>query len=570
MPDATICVLTQHNDNSRTGAYLQETQLNTSNVNQNQFGKLFSYQVDGHVYAQPLYVNSIDIPGQGTHNVVYIATMHNTVYAFDADDPNAAISPIWARSLETSARLPDPNIGPVNSQGRPAYHDILVEVGIVSTPVISLDNNVIYVVAFTKVGNTYFHHLHALDLATGEEQLSGPAKIEASVPGTGYDSKNGSVTFTSNRQIQRAALLLANGTVYIAFASYGDKDPYHGWVLAYNATTLQRTAVYNTTPNGSRGGIWQAGQGPAADSDNYIYLMTGNGTATPDAKAVGCTVVKLRPNLTIADWFTPHNVAALNAADKDLGSAGPVLIPGINLLIGGGKESKFYLLDRNHLGHFNANNDNQVVQNFYVNQDTNKTHHIHGGPAYWGGPNGPWIYVWPENDCLKAYHLDGGKFQAAPVSQCNTRDPQNVPGGSFGMPGGFLSISANGNTAGTGILWASHPYNQDANQAVVEGIVRAYDASHLTNELWNSKQNASRDNSGKFAKFCPPTIANGKVYMATFSGEVVVYGLLQSPGGGDASSGTNANVSSGTGGDTGSAPGGDTSSTSGSDASSGN
>jgi len=527
MPDATHCVLTQHNDNSRTGAYLQETQLNTSNVKQNQFGKLFSYQVDGHVYAQPLYVNSIDIPGQGTHNVVYIATMHNSVYAFDADDPNAATSPIWVRSLGPSARLPDPNIGPVDSRGQSTYHDIHVEVGILSTPVISLDNNVIYVVAFTKVGNTYSHNLHALNLATGEEQLGGPIKIQASVPGTGYDNRNGSVTFTSNRQIQRAGLLLANNTVYIAFAAYGDKDPYHGWLIAYSATTLQRTAVYNTTPNGSRAGIWQAGQGPAVDSNNFIYIMTGNGTTTPDAKAVGCTVVKLRPNLTIADWFTPHNAAALNAADKDLGSSGPLLIPNTNLLIGGGKESKFYLIQRNRMGHFNPNNDNQIVQNFFVNPDTSKDHHLYGGTIYWEGPNGPWIYIWPENDFLKAYHLKGQQFQTTPVSLCNTRDPQNVPGGSLGAPGGFLSISANGNTAGTGIIWASHTYNQDADQMVVDGIVRAYDASDLTKELWNSKQNASRDNIGNFAKFCSPTIVNGKVYVASFSGEVVVYGLLQ-------------------------------------------
>jgi len=538
MSDPTLCVLTQHNDNGRTGAYLQETQLNTSNVNQNQFGQLFTYQVQGHVYAQPLYVNGLDIPGQGTHNVVYIATMHNTVYAFDADDPNAAISPLWARQLEVSVPLPDPNIGRTQQgqaevNGVPVYRDIAKEVGVVSTPVISLDHNALYVVAFTKVGNGYAHKLHALDLASGADLFGGPVQIAGNVRGTGYDNQNGNIIFASNRQIQRASLLLLNDVVYLAFASYGDQDKYHGWVFSYNATTLQREAIYNTTPNGQRGGIWQAGQGLAADSNNFIYFMTGNGTYTTDARDVSCTIVKLGPNLSISDWFTPHNTAQLTAIDWDLGSSGVLLIPDTNLLMGGGKESKLYLLQRDRMGHFNAANDNQIVQNFFVNApnpNDKKTHHIHGGPVYWNGPNGAYIYVWPENDCLKAYQMTNGQFLTAPISHCSTLDPQNVPGGSFGMPGGVMSISANGNAVGSGIVWASHPFNQSANQQVVDGILRAYDASDLTNELWNSKQNANRDDLGKYAKFCPPTIANGKVYMATFSDKVIVYGLLSSTG----------------------------------------
>src|SRR6266849_5522192 len=221
-------------------------------------------------------------------------------------------------------------------------------------------------------------------------------------------------------------------------------------------------------------------------------------------------------------------LAKMCQGERDLGSAGALLIPGTNLLLGGGKESKFYLIQRDHMGHFNANNDDQIEQSFYDNLPgkDHYTHHIHSGPVYWNGPNGPWIYVWAENDYLKAYHFDGEKFQVTPVSTSTTRDPQNVPGGSIGMPGGFLSISANGNTPGTGIVWASHPYEQNANQAVVDGIMRAYDASDLTKELWNSKQNASRDDIGKFAKFCPPTVANGKVYVASFSGELTVYGHL--------------------------------------------
>lgn len=526
MPDPTLCVLTQHNDNGRTGAYLQETQLNTSNVNQNQFGHLFTYQVQGHIYAQPLYVNGIDIPGQGTHNVVYIATMHNTVYAFDADDPDAAISPLWARQLEDSVPLPDPNIGPAH-QGQSVYRDIAREVGIVSTPVISLEHNALYVVAFTRVQRGYAHKLHALDLASGADLFGGPVQIAGNVPGTGYDNQNGNIIFAGNRQIQRAGLLLLNDVVYFAFASYGDQDNYHGWVFSYNAATLQKEAIYNTTRNGQRGGIWQAGQGLAADSDNHVYFMTGNGTYTNDGRDVSCTIVKLNANLSIADWFTPHNVADLNAHDADLGSSGVLLLPDTNLLIGGGKESKFYLMQRDKMGHFNAANDNQIVQSFYVclpddphiplTGNPAHTHNIHGGAVYWNGPNGPCIYIWTENDCLKVFRFDGTTFQTIPMSKGSTVSP--------GMPGGMLSISANGNTPGTGIVWGSHPFS-NANQAVVSGMLHAYDAADLTNELWNSRQNAGRDDYGNFAKFCAPTIANGKVYVATFSDRVMVYGLL--------------------------------------------
>ncbi len=552
----TTCILTQHNDTSRTGANLHETQLTISNVNPQQFGKLFERQVDGQIYAQPLYVSNVTIPNQGSHNVVYVATMHNSVYAFDADDPQAT-APLWHVSLGPSAPLPDPNIGPrsnllatlqllgnillknplsifsllrqLGTQDLQTalsifagYKDIAVEVGIVSTPVISLAQNTLYAVAFTKEGNSYAHRLHALDLATGEEKFRGPVQIKATVQGTGAGSVNGSIPFVSNRQLQRSALLLANDAIYIAFASYGDQDPYHGWVFAYNATSLEQIAVYNDTPNGSEGGIWMAGQGPSADSENNIYFITGNGDFKQDGSALGGSFVKLRLDLTLADWFAPFNTVALSQADIDVGSSGVLLIPDTNLLLGGGKEGKFYLLNKDDMGHFNANGDSQIVQSFYVAQD----HHIHGGPIYWNGPHGPWVYVWPENAFLRAYQLVNGQFQTTPISQSTTTDPANVPGGLPGMPGGMLSLSANGNTAGSGILWASHPYKASAIHATVEGILRAYDASDLTRELWNSKQNESRDDIGNFAKFCPPTIANGKVYMASFSGHLAVYGLL--------------------------------------------
>jgi hypothetical protein len=238
---------------------------------------------------------------------------------------------------------------------------------------------------------------------------------------------------------------------------------------------------------------------------------------------LGDSLVKLRPNLSLADWFSPYNNSALDAADADLGSAGVMLIPHCDRLVGGGKEGKFYVLNRNHLGHFKPKNDSQIVQSFYVK----KNHHIHGGPVFWAGPGGPYVYVWPENDYLKSYRLKAGKFVTTPASVSHTTAPKSVPGGSEGMPGGFLSISANGNKTGTGIVWASHPYEANANQQTVAGILHAYDASDLRKELWNDKQNRARDDVGKFAKFCPPTIANGKVYMASFSGYLHVYGLLK-------------------------------------------
>jgi hypothetical protein len=561
----TISVLTQHNDNNRTGANLQEGVLNTSNVNPQQFGMLFKYPVEGHVYAQILYVSNMNIPNKGTHNVVYVATMRNKVYAFDADDPNQANTPLWQRSLEPSAPLPDVNIGPtyvdahgvehaVDPGGQPAYRDIAHEVGVLSTPVISLQHNAIYVVAFTKVGGGYAHKLHALNLTIGADLPGSPVQISGTVHGA-----SGNISFVSNRQIQRSALLLANDTIYIAFAGYGDKDPYHGWMFAYSASTLKQVAVFNTTTNGKEGegGIWQAGQGPAADEQGSIYFLTGNGSYI-DGKDFSDCFVKLRPNLTVLDWFSPFNNALLSDNDLDVGSSGALLIPGTDLLIGGGKEGKLFLIPRNNMGHFNPNVENlPQIQDFYIippddptrpydsAKDWRHSHHVHGGPVYWNGPNGPWIYVWPENDVLKAFALVNGRVQATPTpraiagfskpalgvpaSQASHPSLGGIPGTCVGMPGGMLSISANGNTPGTGIVWASHPFENNANQAVVAGIVRAYDASNLKNELWNSKINAQRDDIGNFAKFCAPTIANGKVYIASFSDFVAVYGLLNPP-----------------------------------------
>ncbi|MEV4442037.1 hypothetical protein AB0K09_24115 [Streptomyces sp. NPDC049577] len=512
-------VTTQHNDNRRTGAQLCEVLLRPDTVGPGTFGRLFSRAVDGHLYAQPLYLPRVAVPGAGIRDLVCVATMHNSVYAFDAHDPDAG-DPLWHVSLGPSVPLPDPNIGPRH------YRDIAVEVGVVSTPVVDLARGLLYAVAFTKDPDGYHHTLHALDLGTGREALGGPVRIAATVPGGGDGSVGGRITFAGNRQLQRAALTLANDRVYAAFASYGDQGPYHGWVFGFDAGTLRPAGVYVTTPDTGLGGVWQAGQGLAVDEHGFLYCMTGNGGFRTDGSNLGDSIVKLTPGLTVADWFSPFDNAALDAADADLGSAGPLLPPGTGLLVGGGKAGKFYLLDTRDMGRFQEGSDSQIVQSFYVVPPDGERHHIHGGPVHWDFPGGPWVYIWPENAALRAYRFTGGRLVTDPVSLSTTTDPVGVPGGSPGMPGGFLSLSADGADPASGLLWASHPYKDDANQAVVQGVLRVYEARDLTREVWNSRMNAGRDDVGLFAKFAPPTVAGGKVYLGTFSGLLHGYGLL--------------------------------------------
>jgi hypothetical protein len=731
--------------------------------------------------------------------------MHNQVAAFDAD---VGASPLWSRSLGPFVSLPDANIGP------DGYKDIANAVGIVSTPVISLEHQAIYVVAMTHEGSQYHHRLHALDLATGAEKLGGPVSIQGSVPGTGDGSSSGTIAFTSNLHNQRPALLLANGTIYVAFASYGDRDPYHGWVFGFDAATLaQRPNIFITTRFGGRGGIWMAGQGPAADAAGGVYLMTGNGTfaqtniankvvlgetavghpalvnhngqllvigwtgtdtqqhinivqtvdgssvngkitlgetsidgpalasgngrvflgwtssdgahslnvssstdlqnfgnkvtlakqsnhgpalafgngrlflawtgmdgrlnvlsstdglsfgnkvtleetsdsapgltfdsgtlfllwrgidanrrlnvlessdgvtftgkvvledtsdfhpalarhagalrlawtgrdsgqhlnllsgpklatlgspdtygdsarAAPalaslgtqlflswtgtdsgahlnlarlvDEPSLGDCFVKLAPDLSLADWFSPWNTQILNQADTDLGSGGALVLPGAGLIVGGGKEGKLYVLDPNHLGHFcstcgNPTGDTQIIQWFQATgtnkgsqnppQPASGFHHIHGSPVFWRTRNGgDRIYVWGEADWLRAFRFTGPRFDPTPVDISNVTTP------SGSMPGGMLTLTANGEQDNTGIIWANHPISLNANQAVVPGMVRAIDAGDLRHELWNSTMRTA-DDIGMLAKFTPPTVANGKVYIATFSNKICVFGL---------------------------------------------
>lgn len=500
---APPAVLTQHNDPQRTGANLRETILDTSNVNSGAFGKLFSRDVDGHLYAQPLVVPDLEIGGR-RRNVVFVATMHNSVYAFDADDPDAS-APLWHVNLGAAV--------PTADWYCPA---VALEEGIVATPVIDLGSQTIYVSEKHLEGDGVAHSLHALDLLTGAEKLGGPMRIDASVPGTGLGSVDGvTVRLDSSAQVQRPALLLSQGRIYLAFGSICDTRRYHGWVLAYDATTLAQDGIWNVTPNGRKGGIWMSGQGPSADDDGNVYLITGNGSTDPlGGTLLSEAFVRLSPSLEVLDWFIPHNYEALNMGDLDLGSTGALLVPGSTLMISGGKEGVLYVVDRLNMGRFNATDDSQIPMTLEVATDN-----LHGAPVYWKGPSDAFIYLWPEETYLKAFRMNGDAIDPTPAAQSAMMAPD-------GMPGGILSISANGSTPGSAIVWAAIPYRLNANHMVVPGILRAFDATDLR-ELWNSEMSPERDSVGNFAKFSAPTVVNGKVYVGTFSGKLQVYGLLR-------------------------------------------
>lgn len=510
--ESGINVLTHHNDNRRTGANLKETILNTANVNSKQFGKLFSRDVDGYVYAQPLYVSGLEFPDGDIRNAVYVATERNSVYAFDADDAEAE-APLWHVNL--GMPVPSTDIADV-------YRDLIPEVGITSTPVIDRAGGTIYVVAKSKdiERGTWHHRLHALDIATGEEEPGSPVEITAVAAGTGAGSVDGIIRFDPLFSLNRPGLLLLNGVVYVAFGSHGGHGDYHGWLMGYDAGTLEQVAVFNTTPDGIGGSIWQSGQGPAVDDEGNIYVITGNGPfdVNRGGRNYGDSVLKFSTanGLELIDTFTPGNADVLEELDLDLGSGGPVLLPGVNRLVFTGKDTLFRVLDTNRLGGFDPEID-RVVQQFQVS-----TRRMFSAPVYRESPvYGPVIYYWAGGDYLKVMKLINGRFLESPLAQS---DIENVRGISNASP---LSLSADGMKQGTGIVWATASTGGDANRQTVPGVLRAIDADDVTRELWNSLDNIERDDVGNFAKFCPPTVANGKVFVATFSGKLHVYGLLE-------------------------------------------
>ena len=466
-------VLMQHNDLNRTGANLSETQLTATNVNAAQFGKVFTRAVDGQIYAQILYVPSLLIPGKGIKNVIYAATEHNSVYAFDAD--SAAVSePYWHVNFGT----------PILCSQIPACdRDLLPEIGITSTPVIDPASNTIFVVAETvEAGNTFFR-LHSLDLLTGVERPGSPVTISGAVSGPGAASVNGRIVFDPFMHWQRAGLLLLNGRVYIGFGSHQDSQPYHGWLFSYDSATLRQMAIRCLSPNSDSAGVWQAGAAPAADAAGNIYVQTGHGTLTGMAGGdFGISMVKLDPvALTPLDFFAPSNQKYLSDDDNDFGSSGPLLIPGTKFAVGGGKDGKLFLIDTTNMGHYDAgaNHVPQYWQATYSLLDTGAGG-IFGGNVWLNNT----LYMWGRRDVLKAFSFDPAKqvFNLVPSSQST----MPVSDGYSSEPA--LAASSNGATPGTGILWAVTPDYGSSNGWQYPGTVRAFDARNVGTELWNSSQ----------------------------------------------------------------------------------
>jgi hypothetical protein len=528
-------VMTFHNDNSLSGSDLSETQLTPANVNASQFGKLYSYPVDGYVYAQPLYMAGLAIPGKGTHDVVFIATEHDSVYAFDADNPGSGGGQLWKTSFINPGQgvttIPQPDV---------ISTDIVPEIGITGTPVIDPGTRTLYVVARTKeMGGGAAHYvqrLHALDITSGQEKFGGPATIgdttngnsnvtSVYVAGTGLGSIGGRLSFNAFWENQRPALTLSGGIVYIAWASHGDNGPYHGWVVGYRASNLQLAQVFNTSPNDYAAGIWQSGSGLAADSAGNLFLATGNGTFNANQSGhteYGDTVLRLSTNgsLAVADYFTPYEQATLDRNDADLGSGGTMLLPDAvgsaahrHLLVETGKEGKIYLIDRDNLGRYQAcgTTCDAVVQTLQLGQAG-----VWGNPAFFQtGPNSGLIYYQGTGDVMKAFTISNGVLSGAPTTRSAT---------SFGFPGAQPVISANGTS--NGIAWA---LQVDGFGSGRPAVLHAYNATNLGQELYNSSQMGARDQLGGAVKFTAPAIADGKVFVGT-QNSLSVFGLFQQTG----------------------------------------
>jgi alpha-glucosidase len=558
-----VNVLTHHNGNDRTGRNLHETVLNTSNVNVHTFGKLFSVPLDGNSFGQPLYVSAIRSKGVD-RSVVYVATSHNSVYGIDA--LTGAV--IWHQNLGHSVPRIDVSVYSHVHMPRyvPPYYDLYPEIGITSTPVIDIPSGTIYVVAKTKsvINGTaaYQYSLHALDLADGVEKKNSPVVIDAHVDTNGHPVAPGTgVDFDPFLALNRAALLLFNNRLYIAFASQGDVEDsttrrFHGWIFGYDTTHLDQAPwVFCTSPNTQQGGIWESGGGLAADVSGNLLAVTGNGPEGQGSYGNSVLSFKTDNGIEVQSWFTPANSDFLNRWDLDLGSSGLVILPDEDvkdLVIAGGKDGMLYVLHRSSLGQGHPTLAAPIVQSIRITPEPQPIpqpptyqgppayhgpddwHHLHGTPVYWNGPQGPTLYLWPEMDKLKAFTVKTSGLTSLVESKTNA---------AAGMPGAALSLSANANQPGTGIVWASRPLNADANRHNVEGILEAYDASHIAGAepLWTNRQNLPRDGGGFFAKFSPPTVVEGRVFLSTFAPEkpdrtslpgksaaLVVYGLLRS------------------------------------------
>jgi len=500
-------VLVNRYDPFSQGAATNERILTPARVNSSSFGKVFSYYIDGASYAQPLYVSNVEIVGQGTHNVVYVVTMNDKVYAFDAERAGA---PLWMRDLadERKGITPAPIVDVTNDNDL----NIVGNAGIESTPVIDLTSQSLYLVARTKESGHHFQRLYRLDLRDGKD-LTPPAIIEASVKGTAKDAAGGMVRFDPRVANQRPALALTNGTVVIAWASHEDIGPYHGWIMAYDAKDLHQTGVLCITPDTDEGGIWQSGRGPAVGENGALYFETGNG-GWDGQKNFGSSVIKVTSTsngLSVDDYFTPHNYQELNRRDTDVGSTGPLLLPAMNLLVCGDKKGDVFLLRPDHLGHLSSK-DAGVVQRVPLNAGR-----VMAGPAFWDGPSGPTLFLWNESGVPVALRFHAGVLQPAPVLKGSVA--------SHGSPGGALTVSADGHAGGSGIVWAVVGHSGSADHGNVPGALHAFAADSLK-ELWNSEQNATRDRLGTLVKFVPPLVVAGRVYVPSYDNSVQVYAPL--------------------------------------------
>jgi hypothetical protein len=492
-PGASVAqsVLMEHVDNNRDGTNSSETTLTPSNVNVNDFGLLFKLHVDDQVYSQPLVDTSVSIAG-GTHSVLYVATANNSVYAFDANSG----AQYWHVNFGNAFTIQD---------GGFTCQDVLATSGIMSTPVIDTATNSIYVVAQTYINGSSTHKLHALNLSTGAEQSGSPATISAS-------------EFNSVDELERPALLLANGNIYFSFSSHCDQGSWKGLTFAYSASSLAQVGVFNASPYDNGAGIWMSGNGAATDAEGNIYFVTGNGTWDGE-NDFSETIIKTGPGLNLLDWHTPSDYSSLDAGDVDLTTSGPVIVYGTNLLVAGGKDGVLRLVNTGDMGHLG---DGNAVQNWQA-----AASHIHSMDYF--NTN---LYIWGQSDYLKVYHFNGSNFDTSPTYTGNIQ--------AIGHPGASLSVSSDGNS--NAILWAAtNSQGQGGGlgawHMTEPGILYAYSLPSMT-QIWTNEQNASRDDCNNYAKFIPPTISNGKVYLASFgtaqtqSGQVCVYGELSGGGGG--------------------------------------
>jgi outer membrane protein assembly factor BamB len=507
MPAAAQVTTSQY-DNARTGATLIEKTLTPQNVNALHFGKLGSFKVDGAVYAQPLFVPGVDIPGKGRHDVLFIATEHDSVFAFDADRPNDP--PLWQASFLDAKR----GITPLSASDVQCPF-IQPEVGITSTPVIDINTGTLYALARTMTGhsfgaNEYFQHLHALAITTGAEKFGGPKLISASVSGKGDGAQNGRVSFNALRENPRSSLLLANDALYLTWASSCDVDPYHGWVMAYDSHSLAQKAVLNVSPDGAQGGIWMSDTGPAADASGNVYIPIGNGTfdAASGGRDYGDSILKLaleNSSFVIRDYFTPHDQQKLSDADLDIGSSGPLLLPDLagphpHLVLQPSKGGAIYVIDRDRMGKFQPDRD-AVVQKISMEGGA------YGAMAYWNNH----VFFACSDDHLRDYSIENGQLKSNAATSAK-----------FENPGASPSISANGTK--NAIVWAVA--TKTWNGADQPAVLYAFDANKIDRPLYSSEENAQRDRAAAATRFVIPIVVNGRVYFSA-RGEVEIYGLLK-------------------------------------------